>query len=168
MLRGQAQQRREVTLKIVLFAMISAQGRAVSLIAQTIIMGTLINTGMIIRMPMITGMITGMAMSMGMGMSMSMSMSMCMSIFMFMCMHEHEHVHKHVQVRSAAFNIHLAGQEDTPLLAGELFGRLLPHKCSWRLNPLRDGGTGELSTNFSTCFTFLISGFNDPAHNAAI
>ena len=57
--------------------------------------------------------------------------------------HEHEHVHKHVQVRSAAFNIHLAGQEDTPLLAGELFGRLLPHKCSWRLNPLRDGGTGE-------------------------
>jgi hypothetical protein len=58
MLRGQAQQRREVTLKIVLFAMISAQGRAVSLIAQTMIMGTLINTGMIIRMTMITGMIT--------------------------------------------------------------------------------------------------------------
>lgn len=48
-----------------------------------------------------------------------------------------------VQVRSDAFNIHLAGQEDTPLLAGELFGRLLPHKCSWRLNPLREGGTEE-------------------------
>jgi hypothetical protein len=37
--------------------MISAQGRAVSLIAQTIIMGTLINTGMIIRMTMITGIV---------------------------------------------------------------------------------------------------------------
>ena len=57
MFRGQAQQRREVTLKIVLFAMISAQGRAVSLIAHTIIMGTLINTGMIIRMTMITGIV---------------------------------------------------------------------------------------------------------------
>ena len=64
--------------------------------------------------------------------------------------HAHEHVHEPVpvpvQVRSDAFNIHLAGQEDTPLLAGELFGRLLPHKCSWRLNPLRDGGTGEQVT----------------------
>ena len=49
----------------------------------------------------------------------------------------------HVQVRSDAFNIHLAGQEDAPLLAGELFGRLLPDKCSWRLNPPRDGGTEE-------------------------
>ena len=57
--------------------------------------------------------------------------------------HGHGHGHVHVQVRSDAFNIHLAGQEDTPLLAGELFGRLLPHKCSWRLNPLRDGGAGE-------------------------
>ena len=57
-----------------------------------------------------------------------------------------------VAVRSDAFNIHLAGQEDTPLLAGELFGRLLPHKCSWRLNPPRDGDAGEQAEVAVTLF----------------
>ena len=57
-----------------------------------------------------------------------------------------------VAVRSDAFNIHLAGQEDTPLLAGELFGRLLPHKCSWRLTSPRDGDAGEQAEVAVTLF----------------
>ena len=46
----------------------------------------------------------------------------------------------------------MAAQEDTPLLAGELFGRLLPHKCSWRLNPPRDGDAGEQAEVAVTLF----------------
>jgi len=37
-------------------------------------------------------------------------------------------------VRRDAFNLHVAGQEEAPLFAGEACGRLLPEKCHWRVS----------------------------------
>ena len=40
-----------------------------------------------------------------------------------------------VAVAADAFNLHLVGQEEMPLLAGELHGRVLPDRCSWKVRP---------------------------------
>ena len=47
-------------------------------------------------------------------------------------------------VAPGAFNLHLRGREDIPLLAGETAHALAPAGCSWRLGDVTAFGTQKL------------------------
>ena len=40
-----------------------------------------------------------------------------------------------VGVIADSVNLHIAGQEESPLLGGETYGRILPASCTWRVLP---------------------------------
>jgi len=51
-----------------------------------------------------------------------------------------------VAVTPDAINVHISGQEERPLLAGELWGTIIPESCKWRMEPPKRKGSeqGEL------------------------
>lgn len=46
-----------------------------------------------------------------------------------------------VGVTADTLNVHVAGQQDAPLVGGELGGRLLPARCSWRVRTAKAVGS---------------------------
>ena len=51
------------------------------------------------------------------------------------------HDELYVSVSASTLNVHVAGQEESPLLGGELGGRIQPSKCSWRVKSAPPVGT---------------------------
>ena len=55
-----------------------------------------------------------------------------------------QHDDLRVGVTATSLNVHLAGQEDRPLLGGELYGRIVPTGCSWKVVPGKAVGSMQV------------------------
>jgi len=50
----------------------------------------------------------------------------------------------HVCVTATSLNVHVVGQEEKPLLGGELGGRIAPAKCTWSVREAAPIGTMQV------------------------